>query len=177
MRRLILFRHAKAEARPPGKDDIDRTLTARGRRDSTVVGRVLAEAGLSPDLALVSPSARTRETWDQARAAFPLAQVRFRDALYNAAPEEVVEEVHLAADEAGTLMVVGHNPSLQELAVNLLFDGGAAPADIERVAARFPTATAVVFLIDKAGRASFDGLFHPRDHGEDDGASTAGDTV
>jgi len=176
MRRLILFRHAKAEAKPPGREDIERALTERGRRDAMIVGRVLADAGLTPDLALVSTSARTRETWDQARVAFPAAQARFCNALYNAAPEEVEEEVHLAADEAETLMVVGHNPSLQELAVNLLIDGGAGPAEIERVAARFPTATAAAFRIDEAGRARLDGLFHPKDYaGDDDAAPVAGE--
>jgi len=168
MRRLILFRHAKAEARPPGKEDIERGLTERGRRDSAVMGRILAGAALAPDLALVSTSMRTRETWDLARAAFPEARARYCEALYNAAPEEVEQEVHLAAADGETIMVVGHNPSLQELAVNLLIDGGASAAEIERVAAGFPTATAVALRIDDAGRARFDGLFNPKDYAGDE---------
>ena len=67
-------------------------------------------------------------------------------------------------------MVVGHNPGLHELAVELLIEASAANAEIERVAARFPTATAVVYDIDDAGRAHLDGLFLAKDlGGEGDG--------
>jgi len=63
------------------------------------------------------------------------------------------------------VMVIGHNPGLHELAVNLLIEGGASPAVIERMSAKFPTATAAVFLVDPEGRASFDGLFYAADYG------------
>ena len=56
MRRLILFRHAKAEPRAAGEDDFDRPLSPRGRADAVLVGRALADAGFAPDLALVSPA-------------------------------------------------------------------------------------------------------------------------
>ena len=78
MRRLILFRHAKTEARPPGREDIDRVLLARGRSDAALIGQVLAKAGLSPDLVLVSPAARARETWACAAPAFPGARTDAR---------------------------------------------------------------------------------------------------
>ena len=67
-------------------------------------------------------------------------------------------------------MVVGHNPGLHELAVELLVEASAASAEVERVAARFPTATAVVYEIDEAGRARLDGLFLAKElGGEGDG--------
>ena len=164
MQRLILFRHAKTEVRPPHVDDVDRVLVERGRGDAAVIGRVLADAGLAPDLALVSPAARARETWDLAKPAFPSAQSEIREGLYNATPEDVEAELAVHDPAARTVMVVGHNPSLQELGVNLLIDGGASPGDIETLSAGFPTATAAVFRIDEAGRASLEALFHARDY-------------
>jgi phosphohistidine phosphatase len=167
MRRLILFRHAKAEARSPGGEDIDRALTARGRDDAALVAGLLARAALKPDLALVSPALRALETWQCAQNALPGVETQVRDGLYNAAPEEVAEELDVGTQDARTVIVVGHNPSLQELSVNLLCGGDGSAGDIERVSARFATATAAAFRIDAAGRAALEGLFHARDHGVD----------
>jgi len=164
MRRLILFRHAKTQPRPPGCEDVDRALVERGRVDAAVVGRALAEAGLAPDLVLVSPAARAVQTWECARASFPNARTQVRNGLYNATSEEVAAELKEGADGADTVMVVGHNPSLQELAVNLLIDGDGSAADIERLTAAFPTATAAAFLLGEPGHACLDGLFLARDH-------------
>lgn len=164
MRRLILFRHVKAAARAPGGQDIDRPLTARGERDATIMGGVLARAGLTPDLALVSPAARARQTWDGARAFFPHAEMQVRERLFNAAPEEVASELEVGTG-ADTVVVVGHNPGLQELAVSLAADGGGTAGDIERLSASFATATAAAFGIDPTGRATLEALFRARDHG------------
>ena len=72
-----------------------------------------------------------------------------------------------AADKAGegcdALIVVGHNPGLQELALALLIENGAAASQIGKVQSRFPTGSAAVFLIDANGRATLDGLFFPKD--------------
>jgi phosphohistidine phosphatase len=165
MRRLILFRHAKAEPRAAGQDDAARPLAPRGREDAALMAKVLAREGLTPDLALVSSATRTLETWTCAQGAFPKARNCSLDALYNATAEEVLEETQRHAGDADTVIVIGHNPGLHELAVNLLIDGGASAAQIDRMAARFPTATAAAFLIDAEGRASFDGLFLARDFG------------
>ncbi len=169
MRRLILFRHARAEPRSPGGQDIARPLAPRGRDDAAIMGAVLARAGLAPDLVLVSPARRARETWQYAQSAFPEVAMEVRKGLYNAAPEGVAAELDAGADGAGTVMVVGHNPSLQELAVALLEGGDAPAADIDRVSADFATATAAALRIDADGRASIEGLFHVRDHGGEGG--------
>jgi phosphohistidine phosphatase len=167
MRRLILLRHAKAESRATDGEDIDRALTARGRHDAALVAAVLARTGLTPDLALISPALRARETWQCARDAFPDVETQVRDGLYNAAPEEVADELDVGTQGAETVIVIGHNPSLQELSVNMLLAGDGAAGDIERVSARFATSTAAAFRIDAAGRAALEGLFHARDHGGD----------
>ena len=84
MDRLILLRHAKAESEASSGDDFDRPLAARGRREAQAVGVQLAALGLKPDIALVSPALRTRETWELVEEAVPGAEVRFDPALYNA---------------------------------------------------------------------------------------------
>lgn len=160
MRRLILFRHAKTEERPAGLQDFDRRLVERGCADAVLMGRVLAEAGMVPDLALVSPATRARETWELASPAFPKARTEFRRGLYDATAEEVAAEIIQGGDTAETVMVVGHNPSLQELAVNLLDDNGGSAADIERLSAGFPTSAAAVFQLDAAGCWRLNGVFH-----------------
>jgi len=74
------------------------------------------------------------------------------------------------AERCDTLIVIGHNPGLHELAVELLADAAASAADIETVSARFPTATAAVYEIDQVGRASLDGVFLAKElGGEGDG--------
>lgn len=164
MRRLILFRHAKTEARSPGGDDFGRRLVERGRSDAALMGRVLADAGLAPDLALVSPAARARETWDEAKVAFPGARVQFRQGLYDATAEEVAAEIEAGAGTAATVMVIGHNPGLQELAVNLVLDNAGSAADVDRLSAAFPTAAAAVFGVDEAGRSQLEALFRASEH-------------
>jgi len=165
MRRLILFRHAKAEPRPAGMDDFDRPLTRRGRADAALIGEVLAHEELVPDLALISPARRTLETWICARECFPDAKAELRPELYNASAAAIRAQVKQAEGSARTLMVVGHNPGLQELAAALLIDNAASAAEIARVAAKFPTATAAAFLIDPVGRAALDGVFLAKEHG------------
>jgi phosphohistidine phosphatase len=162
MHRLILFRHAKTEARAPGGEDIDRALVQRGRADSERMGRILAGAGVAPDLVLLSPALRARETWALASPALPPVAVEIRNALYDATSQEVADELRNGVAGAGTVMVVGHNPSLHELAVSLLEDGAAPSAEVERVAAGFPTATAAAFRFGDAGRVRLEALFHVR---------------
>jgi phosphohistidine phosphatase len=165
MRRLILFRHAKAEPRAKGQDDSDRPLAQRGREDAALIAGVLAREKLAPDLALVSSAKRTLQTWDCIKPTFPGARLEPLDALYNATAEEILAEAEAFADEADTVMVIGHNPGLHELAILLLEEGGAPGWQVEKMDARFPTSTAAAFLIDPAGRASFDGLFLASEHG------------
>jgi phosphohistidine phosphatase len=159
MDRLILLRHGKAEPDSASGDDFDRRLAPRGERESAAVGERLADLGMTPDVALVSASARTRGTWAAAEPHFPNAEARFDRDLYLAD----AGSIRKAAEKAGarTVMVVGHNPGLQELAVELLTEGR-APADlVARAMRHFPPAAAAVFVIDANGRPAYDGLFYP----------------
>jgi phosphohistidine phosphatase len=167
MDRLILFRHGKAEAESASGEDFDRRLAPRGIEESAQMGAQLAEMGFAPDVVLVSTAARARETWAAAEPHFAKARARFDDDLYHADSGCVRREAARAG--AATVMVVGHNPGLQELAVQLLAEGSAPPSLIARASRRFPTAAAAVFLFDDHGRPAFDGLFYPeRDLGGGD---------
>ena len=137
MDRLILLRHGKAEADAPTGQDFDRALTGRGRRDVALVARELAEAGHAPDLALVSPAVRAKETWEQAAPFFPGAQVEWAPVLYHIDPQGILD---LAFDQTPrAVMVVGHNPGLGELAAYLAREAGRRPGLIG-----FPTSAAAV---------------------------------
>ena len=145
-------------------------MSERGREDAALVGAALARENLAPDYALISPARRTAETWICARDAFPRIRAELNRVLYNAGPEEIREAIDQVSERCDTLIVVGHNPGLHELAVDLLAEASASAADIETVAARFPTATAAVYAIDGVGRASLDGVILAKDlGGEGDG--------
>ena len=165
MDRLIVMRHAKAERRAESGRDFDRALTERGRKDAAIMGQVLARAGLAPDVAVVSPAARTRETWEAAAAAFPAARQEGDRSLYNASAQILWDAARKAGETAAAVLVVAHNPGVHELTVALLREGGAAPATIAKASERFPTATAAAFTFDAAGRPCYDGLIYVADHG------------
>lgn len=163
MDRLILMRHAKAERRSASGEDFARPLTDEGRRDAALVGKALAKDGLAPGVVLVSAAQRTVETWDAMQETFPKARVQRLQSLYNAPPMAILDA--LEGLMAGTVMVIGHNPGIHELAVGLLREGGAGSAVLGKVASRFPTATAVAYVVDENGRANYDGVFYAADLG------------
>ena len=142
MRRLLLLRHAKTERSETVERDRDRKLTARGRADAPVIGAYMVRHGLVPDLALVSPVKRAEETWALIAAAFKKAPRVVKDErIYNAAPATLIDLIRNTRN-AATLLVVGHNPGLQDLAVQLI-----ASDDLEareRVSEKLPTCGLVV---------------------------------
>lgn len=161
MERLILFRHGKAEPDSESGDDIDRRLAPRGVHESAAMASSLAELGFKPDVALVSTAARTRETWDAVVDVFPNAVATYRPDLYHADAVAIRLAAEQAGQACGTVIVVAHNPGLQELAVALLTEGSAPAGLIARATRNFPPAASAVFLIDGNGRPHFDGLFFP----------------
>ncbi|NKZ03203.1 SixA phosphatase family protein [Actinomadura latina] len=133
MSTLIVLRHAKAVA-GFGTADIDRVLNDRGRRDAAAAGEWLRANDLVPEHTLCSPAARTRETLDLLDVG---ASVSYEPGIYANDPDGLLTLVTEAPDDAGTLLLVGHNPSVHQLVHDLT---GRAPDD-------FPTcALAVVDL-------------------------------
>ncbi|HYG27304.1 MAG TPA: histidine phosphatase family protein [Caulobacteraceae bacterium] len=163
MDRLILMRHARAERRAPSGDDFDRGLTEEGKADAALIGQALARDGLAPGVAVVSAAVRAEQTWEAVSQSFPRARTQVRRELYNAAPMQILDA--LEGQTAATVMVIAHNPGIHELVIGLLAEGGAGSAVISKVASRFPTSTAVAFVIDENGRAFYDGLFYAAELG------------
>ncbi|MFB6615172.1 SixA phosphatase family protein [Streptomyces sp. NPDC085524] len=141
--RLLLVRHAEAVPKDRPIDDFDRPLSERGRADAPRTGRWLADSGFPLGLVLCSPARRTRQTWQLAVPALrdPPPAV-YDDRLYNAAPSMLVSVLAERGRGLGSLVLVGHNAGIHELAVGLC---GSGPADLlERMRAGFPTSGVVV---------------------------------
>ncbi|GAB95720.1 phosphohistidine phosphatase [Kineosphaera limosa] len=119
LRLLVLMRHAEAQGFSSG-GDLGRELTAAGAAAAQEVGRWLSDQGVRPDAVVVSPSTRTRQTWEGLRAAGLSADSAWADeALYDADPEDIVESVQSVPDDVRTLVVIGHAPGIPFLAGGL----------------------------------------------------------
>jgi len=141
--RLMLLRHAKAEKAEPGMGDRDRGLNARGRSDTALIGAYIAHHALIPDAVIVSTARRTRETWEDLAAALPGSPpATYEDRLYNAGAEAIMTLVTATAPAVHTLLVIGHNPGLHDVA-RLLIASGDVEAR-ERLNEGLPTASLAV---------------------------------
>jgi phosphohistidine phosphatase len=160
MRRLLLLRHAKTERAGPDERDRDRKLTARGRSDAPIIGAYMAQHRLVPDLVLVSPAARAEETWALVAPAFSKTPRVARDQrIYSASAAALVDLIRETGGDARRLLIVGHNPGLHDLALQLI--GAADVEAVENLNENLPTSGLVVIglafddwslLQDNAGR-------------------------
>ncbi|WP_454048979.1 SixA phosphatase family protein [Cellulomonas sp. Marseille-Q8402] len=137
---LVLLRHAKAE-HPASLDDAMRPLALAGRTQATEVGVGLRAAGVQPDLVLVSSAVRTRQTWDRVRAGLDLPPevARVSDALYDAGVRSLLALLREVDESAGTVLVVGHEPTVSQTAAALA-GPGSDDAAVARVRVGVPTA-------------------------------------
>ena len=117
---LMLLRHAKSSLATAGQADLDRPLNDRGKRAASAVGRYMAANGLAPQLVLCSPARRTRETWDIAAAELPATpRILVADEIYDSADGKALMDcLPHKAGTAQSVLLVGHNPSIGELAQN-----------------------------------------------------------
>ncbi len=116
MSRLYLLRHAKAVWADPGERDFDRRLKQSGHADSRNIGEQMAERGLIPDIVLCSTARRARETWDGVAALIgPMEErVTYLDGLYSSDAAGYLE-IARSAPPAEIVMLVGHNPMMEDL--------------------------------------------------------------
>jgi phosphohistidine phosphatase len=133
VKRLFLLRHAKSSWDEEGLADRDRPLAPRGRKAAKVMAHHLEEEKISPALVLCSPARRTRETLEAVRAN---GEVRIEDELYGASGAELLGRLREVPDEVESVMLIGHNPGIEDLALGLAA-GGARLEDMKR---KFPTA-------------------------------------
>lgn len=151
-RKLVLLRHAKSAW--PGLPDHERPLARRGERNAPAMGHWLRTAGHLPDLVLCSTARRARETWRLVSAELGAAPVvSFDDDVYEASAAQLLDLIRRAPSEVKTLLVVGHDPAIGELALTLAAAAppacagavnDAAPAMADRIRAKFPTAAIAI---------------------------------
>lgn len=153
MLKLALLRHAKSSWENPDSSDFDRPLNARGLHAAPEAGRHLRGLSFAPSLILCSPAARTRETLDLALPEMRLAappEIVFDDKLYLAPPAEMLDRLRKADAKHLSVLMVGHNPGMHNLADALAGPGPEASEALnERLSEKFPTAAIAVFTFNK----------------------------
>ena len=146
MKRLILLRHAKTEPWNEGVNDRDRILTPRGHGDAEAMAVAMREEGWAPDLALISTARRTRETWQHLSLVFPQCRKILSDDLYLAGIPAIESLIAKHSADVSTLLVIGHNPGLHDLATLILRQAGSENHRASvRLAAKLPTCAAAFF--------------------------------
>ena len=139
----MLLRHAKSDRGNPGVRDHDRTLNARGRETAPRIGAYMASHALVPDLVLCSTATRARETWDLVAAAFSPAPNIVQEArIYQNDPAVLLDIVRSMRPDVERLLLVGHNPSFQVFAEEIVASGHGDAR--QRLREKFPTAALAV---------------------------------
>lgn len=153
-RKLVLLRHAKSAW--PDVPDHERPLARRGRRNAPAMGRWLRASGYLPDQVLCSTARRACETWQLVQSGLGAAPpAEFDDGVYEASAEGLLDLIRGTPARARTLLIVGHDPAIPELALTLAATTPSAPAGdvgdiaasavLDRMRAKFPTAAVAVF--------------------------------
>lgn len=148
MKRLTLLRHAKSGDDGTVARDFDRPLNAKGRRAARAIGRYMRDQALRFDAVEASPAMRVAETLQEVEAVYGLGLApAWEKTLYLATPDELLDAVHQAPAEAESLLLVGHNPGLEQLVLRLVAAGDARG----EVAIKYPTASLaeMVFPVDR----------------------------
>ena len=117
MKKLILIRHAKSAWNNPWLADHDRPLGERGIKDAPKMAKRLKKRKLIPEIILSSTAIRAAETAKitAAELNFPCEEICYEKKLYHASPQTILKYIHLQKDSKNTLLLVGHNPGLNEL--------------------------------------------------------------
>ena len=151
MKRLYILRHAKAQLADPGQDDHARALTLRGVADAEAMAHYLRKSGARIDRVLVSTSARTVQTADLVLRELEMPpRADYRDALYLAEPGKILGMIQSLPVRTHSLMVIGHNPGLEDLAAMLAREPVRRKERERRVGLeeKFPTAALAVLEFD-----------------------------
>jgi len=145
---LLLMRHAKSDY-PSGVIDHDRPLARRGVREAGLAGHWLRSHVPPIDAVLCSTATRTRETLTQTGLDVP---VTFAQRLYDAVPATVIDEINRVGDEVATLLVVGHEPAMSNVALGLASASESNQAAAEHISTKFPTSAIAVLRFGTAWR-------------------------
>ena len=142
-RTLCLLRHGKSSWADPTLEDRERPLARRGRRDAKRIAKHLRRVGFEPELVLCSSAVRTREKLELVRPALPTSTVLLEDGLYAASSDELLARIRLAPDAVASVMLIGHNPGLQQLALALVSSGD----ELGCLETKFPTAALATLAV------------------------------
>jgi phosphohistidine phosphatase len=145
---LSLLRHAKSSWDDPALADHDRPLAKRGTRAAPEIAKYLKHEELLPSLILCSGAVRTRATLALiiAEIGRPPPEIRYEEALYLAAPDTILKHIQACEPHHAHVMVIGHNPGLHALALELL--GAGDRKSVAALATEFPTAALAVLTFD-----------------------------
>jgi phosphohistidine phosphatase len=142
---LTVLRHAKSSQDEPGLADFDRPLNERGRKAAKAVGRELARRKIRFDLVLASPALRVRQTLDRLADGYGArVKTRFDERIYDASTETLFDLVRSIPAQIHAPLLVGHNPGLQRLLLDLADEQDGLRARIE---GKFPTAAVAVVTL------------------------------
>lgn len=136
---IHLLRHAKSSWDDPGLADLHRPLAPRGRRAAEAMRRYLEEEDILPDLILCSPARRTRQTLEGIAGAVKGVPVRVEEGIYFAGELAVLGLLRSLPEGCGSVLVIGHNPTFEELAMELLDPDADHDPSLRRMASKYPT--------------------------------------
>ena len=167
------MRHAKSSWNDPALSDFDRQLSNRGRKAAPRIGNHIRDIGLVPDLVICSTAKRTRETWNLVAEAFGGdINVKLLKSLYLASPSQLCRAIRAVPSDIDPLLVIAHNPGIQELACRLSGDPKDERTRVLSTAlhTKFPTAALAILTLDTSswsdtdyGQASLEDFICPRD--------------
>jgi len=170
MNRLFLLRHARAAWAEPGERDFDRPLTDEGRSESIAVGAMMRENGYRPARVVCSPARRALETWRGVAETLDMkpSEALLSETLYTADAGGYLAIVRNIGASQDSLLIVGHNPTIEDLALGLSPAGvGPARADLDK---GFPTGGLAVLAFERdlseamLGVGTLEAFFMPADH-------------
>jgi phosphohistidine phosphatase len=151
MRTVILLRHAKSSWSDSTLSDIDRPLAPRGERAARRIAKYMRKKSMHPALVLCSPSVRTRQTLDAIEPSLGKScLVELSPELYAATDGQLLERLQALPESVDSVMLIGHNPGLHDLAIVL----ASRSADLERLKEKFPTGALAAFAVSSETWAS-----------------------
>jgi phosphohistidine phosphatase len=146
VKELILLRHAKSSWKNPLLHDIDRPLNRRGQRTALLMADWFSAVRCRPDVVLCSSAARTRETLDFLRESLGRPVILHERELYLASAKRLLERLRKLPATTRSVLLIGHNPGLRKLALQLIADR--SPEERTRIQVKFPTAAAARFEVN-----------------------------
>lgn len=166
MKQIDILRHAKSDWGDAGLADIDRPLNERGRKAATRMGQWMQHCQIRPDTVLSSPALRARQTIERVctEIKFDTSKILWDKRLYLASPKTLLEIITAISPESNHVLIVGHNPGLEELLLYLC-DGEIPRSENAKLMA---TATLAQLVLDcdfneiKAQQAKLKNIFWPK---------------